>query len=111
QTYIPPGWDTFNIEGAPNPDDATSNAIAFINDNSTSPFFFFLGITDPHQPANPLPRYATASAYVAPNSPNFNETDVSDKVGTFQNLPLLDQATIDSWAKERLNSQRALPGS
>ncbi|HEU5317588.1 MAG TPA: sulfatase-like hydrolase/transferase [Chloroflexota bacterium] len=107
KTYVPPGWDYFTTYG--NPDLVTKLASDFVA-QSTGPFFLYVSYNGPHQPAQPLTRYQTSDVYVPPDSPNFNEADVSDKPGEVRNLPLLDQPTIDAWHAERIASQRELLG-
>lgn len=105
--YIPPGWDYFKTS-AGNTDNMTKLAVDFINSISTSPFFLYLAYKDPHNPAKPMTRYLNANVYIPPDSPNFNEADVSDKPAWIRGLPLLSQTTIDTWHNERIASQRAL---
>jgi arylsulfatase A-like enzyme len=108
-TYVPPGWDYFKAIAAGNADSKTDLAINFIN-AAAGPFFLYLAYKDPHNPAKPLNRYATAEVYLPPDPANFNEVDVSDKPKWISRLGLLDQATIANWHNERLASQRALLG-
>jgi N-acetylglucosamine-6-sulfatase len=108
--YIPPGWDEFRVRGVrSDPDGRTAAAVDFIK-SSTSPFFLYLAHKEPHEPAEPLERYAGTSVYVPPDPPNFNEKDVSDKPVWVRNLPRLPSWFIQLMRQERRNSQRALLG-
>lgn len=108
--YIPPGWDYWKQKGGGNVEGKITNAINFINSSGSQPFFIFVAHTDPHNPAKPLPKYATADVFVPPDPPNYNEADVSDKPRWIRTLAPLSQTTQDTWHKERLASQRALLG-
>lgn len=105
--YVPPGWDYFKSAGAGNVDARTKLAVNFVG-SSTSPFFLYLAYNDPHWPARPVARYASTNVFVPPDTPNFNEADVSDKPAWIRSLRPLSQSTIDTWHKERVASQRAL---
>jgi len=105
--YVPPGWDYFKTTGSGNADGKTKLATDFLN-TSTSPFFLYLAYSDPHRPAKPVARYASANVFIPAHPPNFNEADVSDKPTWIRNLRPLDQTTIDAWHLERVASQRAL---
>ncbi|HEY6074548.1 MAG TPA: sulfatase-like hydrolase/transferase, partial [Anaerolineales bacterium] len=107
--YIPPGWDSFQEMSTGKSAVRTDLAIKFI-DSGTGPFFLYLAYMEPHAPTVPLPEYAHADVYVPPDSPNFNEADVSDKPAWIQQLSPISQADMDTWHKERVNSQRSLLG-
>jgi N-acetylglucosamine-6-sulfatase len=64
--------------------------------NPDQPFLAHIGTHAPHSPAEPAPRHRDSYAGIqAPRGPAFNEADVSDKPSWVQELPPLDQATID----------------
>jgi N-acetylglucosamine-6-sulfatase len=106
---------TANVDGVPiqygsSPDDyvtevLTEEAISFIkNQTGPEPFFLMLNHPAPHVDVGTNPylptsapkysgRYATAEL---PNSPSFNEADISDKPAFLQNLnPLLSTSDIE----------------
>jgi N-acetylglucosamine-6-sulfatase len=118
-TYVPPGWDYWRADGSAAKaaeskgyyaaDYLTVAAKNFINAAPAGkPFFLYLGYTQPHLPAKPPTRYATAPVKLAPWPPNFNEADVSDKPPEIRALPLATQTTIDRWTQERTNKARSL---
>ena len=118
-TYVPPGWDYWRADGSAakateskgyyTADYLTVAAKNFINSTPVGkPFFLYLGYNQPHLPAKPPNRYATAAVQLAPWPPNFNEVDVSDKPPEIRALPLADQTTISRWIQERTNKARSL---
>lgn len=118
-TYVPPGWDYWRADGSAakaaeskgmySADYLTVAAKNFITSTPTGkPFFLYLAYNQPHLPAKPANRYATAPVTLAPWSPNFNEADVSDKPPEIRALPLADQTTINRWLSERTNVARSL---
>jgi N-acetylglucosamine-6-sulfatase len=61
------------------------------------PFFAYIATYAPHNPSTPAPRYADAFPDLQlPNSPSFNEADISDKSRFFADNPLLTDADIES---------------
>jgi arylsulfatase A-like enzyme len=118
-TYVPPGWDYWRANGSAakaaeskgyySADYLTVAAKNFINATPAGkPFFLYLGYTQPHLPAQPANRHATAPVALAPWPANFNEADVSDKPPEIRALPLADQTTITRWRRERTNKLRSL---
>ncbi len=76
--YVPPGWDAFKPGGG-QVSDQTEDAVEFIQ-GSTAPYYLYVAYKAPHTPATPEAQYADADVYVAPDSPNLNEADVSDNL-------------------------------
>jgi N-acetylglucosamine-6-sulfatase len=118
QTYVPPGWDEWDVPAAGNPygefdytlnengalvaygsqpddyltDVLSGKAVTFIRQAVTDsrPFFLYMSTYAPHGPATPAPRYADAfPGATAPRLPSYNETDVSDKPAWVQAHPFL----------------------
>lgn len=140
QTYVPPGWDEWDSPAAGNPyseynyrmnengrlvsygrgpDDYMVDVIArkssdFIRRAGADslPFFLYLPVYAPHQPATAPPRYADAFAGVsAPRTPSFNEEDMSDKPAWLRDRPPLQPratARIDALYRRRLQSMLAV---
>ena len=139
-TYVPPGWDewdspargnpysefdyTLNENGAlvaygHNADDYMIDVIGrkateFIEGSASAgaPFFLYLPVYAPHQPATPAPRHADAFPGVtAPRPPSFNEADVSVKPEWVRDRPTLNdpqQRRIDELYRKRLQSMLAV---
>ncbi len=140
ETYIPPGWAEWNssVKGNPyseynytlnsdgklvpygrKPEDYgtdvySQQAVKFIQQSTQGkkPFFVYLAVYAPHQPATPAPRddklFPDAKA---PRTPNYNEADVSDKPQYIAELPLLKPAVeqhIDNLYRKRLQSLQAV---
>ena len=76
------------------------------------PFFMWLGTTAPHQPAEPAPRHEDAFADVSlPESPSFDEDDLSDKPGWIRDNPPLSQeqnSYMEDLYRKRLQSMLAV---
>lgn len=107
-SYQVPGWDVFMENHRP-VDNQTDQALAFLDQApADAPFFLYLAYTAPHHEAQPPERYRNEDVYLPPRRPNFNEVDVSDKPLWVRRLPLLSNALIGKWDKERANSQREL---
>jgi arylsulfatase A-like enzyme len=136
-TYVPPGWDEWYgvLDDRPAPEfDYSVNengtvvvygsqpqdfqtdmfarkATDFIR-RSQPPYFMYLGISPPHAPATPAPRYENAFPGAgAPRTASFNEADISDKPAWLRAVPLLtsqDIAGIDDLARHRLQSMLAV---
>lgn len=138
--YIPPGWDEWNsaIKGDPyseynytlnsdgkavqykaKPEDYgtdvySKEALDFIQKSGKDkvPFFAYLAVYAPHQPATPAPRHKDLFPDVqAPRTPNYNEPDVSDKPGYIADLPLMrpaEQKIVDNLYRRRLQSLQAV---
>lgn len=102
----PPGWDEFIITEE-SVDAHTDLGVDFINAGD-GPFFLWLAYRQPHVPAIPPDRYLNTDVYVAPDRPNFNEADVSDKSAHIRSRPLLGATRIAEIRAERIASQRSL---
>lgn len=139
--YIPPGWNewysassgadaysefnyTLNENGeevhyGDQPEDYGTDvyvgkAVDFIqrSDKASQPFFVYLAVYAPHAPYTPAPRDANLFPDAkAPQTPNYNEADVSDKPGYIRNRPLLTQKQkdiIDTAYRKRLQALQAV---
>ena len=134
--YIPPGWDSWASASKGNPyseynytlnqngsqvrygdqpqdygtDVYVGQAQAFISQaaQEKKPFFIYLAVYAPHQPATPAPQDTQGfPGLQAPRDPSFNETDVSDKPAYIAELPLLtarQQRNIDNLYRRRAQS-------
>lgn len=61
------------------------------------PFFIYLSLFAPHQPATPATRHADLFPELGvPRTPSFNEGDVTDKPGALQFNPPLSEDQIDA---------------
>ncbi|WP_373324761.1 sulfatase family protein [Reticulibacter mediterranei] len=139
-TYIPPGWDEWDSASKGNPysefnytlnengklvaygkqsqdygtDVYTSKATSFITQSAKEhkPFFTYLAVYAPHQPATPAPRDQHLFPDVkAPHTPSYNEADTSDKPAYIHERPLLSaqaQTRIDQLYRKRLQSLQAV---
>ena len=137
ETYVPPGWDEFASSVAGNPyseydyalnenkrvvdygrnpaDYGTSvyidKAKDFIRGAAGNPFFLYLNVYAPHQPATPAPRDRDRFPFAkAPRTPSFNR-DVPGKPFWLSSLPPLNAAKIrslDSLYRARLQSLQAV---
>lgn len=138
--YVPPGWTEwyspakgkpytswnytlnengtlvqyFREEGAYITDNLGSKALDFIRraGEDDAPFFLYLAIYAPHQPANPAPRHENLFLDLqAPRFPSINEEDMSDKPEWMGFDPLLDEddfREIDSLHRMRVQSMQAV---
>lgn len=139
-SYIPPGWVEWNSSVKGNayseynytlnsdgkevaygrkPEDYGTDVYSglankFIQQSiqDKKPFFVYLAVYAPHQPATPAPRYADLfPGAQAPRTPNYNEADVSDKPRYIAGLPQLKPAVaqrIDTLYRKRLQSLQAV---
>lgn len=77
-----------------------------------APFFMYLSLYAPHQPAEPATRHAGLFLdLIAPRTPSFNEQDVSDKPGVLQfNAPLTEEqiADVDALYRRRIQTLQAV---
>jgi N-acetylglucosamine-6-sulfatase len=116
---VPPGWHHWRAVGSAaersesrglySADYLATAATRFVDATPTgTPFFLYLGYSQPHLPAVPPDRYAAAPVTLAPWPPSFNEADVSDKPPAIRRLPLADAATISRWRSERTSKARSL---
>jgi N-acetylglucosamine-6-sulfatase len=134
--YIPPGWDSWASASAGNPyseyrytlnqngmqvryadqpqdygtDVYLGQTQTFISKaiSDGKPFFAYLAVYAPHQPATPAPQDIDAfPGLQAPRDPAFDEADVSDKPEFIRRLPLLTTrqiANIDNLYRRRAAS-------
>ena len=103
----PPGWNFWSLRGN-TVDEDIELAENFMLDGAATgkPFFLLLAFTAPHAVASPG-RYAGIDPYVPPDSPNYNEADVSDKPAVIRRQNFSPE-TQSAWRKERANAQREL---
>jgi arylsulfatase A-like enzyme len=94
--YVPRGWDHFEIlydfKNADTYSEAALNWMTEAIDNSDEPFFLWFAHRSPQRPNNPLERYQNADVSSIPSpvdSPNFSESDVSDKPRYIRHQPML----------------------
>jgi N-acetylglucosamine-6-sulfatase len=138
--YIPPGWVDWNsaVKGNPyaeynytlnengkfvdyklKPEDYGTDVYAkqangFIQQSikNGQPFFVYLAVYAPHQPATPAPRHKDLFPNAqAPRTPNYNETDVSDKPEYISARPQIGPVVarrIDDLYRRRLQSLQAV---
>jgi N-acetylglucosamine-6-sulfatase len=80
--------------------------------NGGQPFFIYLAPYAPHAPYTPAPRHANLFPDAkAPQTPNYDEADVSDKPGYIANRALLSKKQkdqIDTAYRKRLQSLQAV---
>ena len=81
--------------------------------NDGVPFFAYVSTSAPHSPAIPAARHADMFPEItgAPQSPSYNEADVSDKPLWVRNIKSMSSAVItanDSLYKKRLQSLQAV---
>src|SRR3954453_12301762 len=122
-THIPPGWDEFATPaGGPpytnrnytlnengtlvhyggDPQDYLTDVIAgkaadFIHRSADAgqPFFLYLATYAPHKPATPAKRHANLfPGLLAPRTPSFNESNVTDKPARLRAMPRLKAGQI-----------------
>jgi arylsulfatase A-like enzyme len=140
RTYIPPGWDVWYSPARGQPytgnnytmnengslvayglgedeyltDVLAERTLQLLAGRATAddPFFIYLAPYAPHEPATPAPRHAEMFPEIeAPQSPSFNEADVSDKPGRISNDPQFDDAalaTINQDYRLRVQSMQAV---
>lgn len=140
ETYIPPGWSEWDsaVNGNPyseynytlnengklvaygnKPEDYGTDvyakkANAFIRQaaKDNQPFFVYLAVYAPHQPATPAPRHKDLFPNVkAPRTANYNEADVSDKPQYIAARPLIGPIImnrVDNLYRKRLQSLQAV---
>ncbi len=139
-SYVPPGWDTWSSSTKGNaygeydytlnengkqvayghdPSDYGTDVYArqttaFIDQAADAgrPFFAYLSVYAPHQPATPAPQDVKAfPGLKAPRDAAYDEADVSDKPRFIQDLPPLapaEQRRIDTIARKRAQSLQAV---
>lgn len=97
------GWDVYeNVQNTV--DGHTQMAVDFITEQD-SPFFLWLAYRAPHKVAKPPQRYKDADVFVPPDSPNFNEEDMSDKPTFIRKSGKVNPLAVHT---ERLHSQQEL---
>ena len=138
--YVPPGWDEWDSASQGNPysefnytlnengtqvaygsapsdygtDVYARKAATFITAAASEgrPFFVYLAVYAPHQPATPAPRDANLFPGArAPRTPSWNEADVSDKPQWVRGAPLMGPAVIrgvDALYRRRIQSLQAV---
>jgi arylsulfatase A-like enzyme len=139
-SYVPPGWDTWSSSSKGNaygefnytlnqdgvqvdygskPDDYGTDVYSrqasdFMDkaQDDGKPFFAYLAVYAPHQPATPAPQDADAfPGLKAPRDAAYDEADVSDKPQYIQGLPRIGPrvaASIDALARKRAQSLQAV---
>lgn len=138
RTYVPPGWTQwlatdgsakgFNyimnnngqiINFGNAPEDYATDVFARkatdlikLWSSEKRPFFLYISVPAPHEPAVPAPRHAELFQNLqAPRPPSFNEADVSDKPSKIRELPLLNEqqiAEVDDLYRRRLRSLQSV---
>jgi N-acetylglucosamine-6-sulfatase len=140
ERYVPPGWSEWvsPAGGQPytefnyvlNQDGALVNhgasaedygtdvyldqALRFIRGSAAAgaPFFLYLSVYAPHEPAVAAPRHAGRFLTArAPRTPSYNETDVSDKPGYIaraRRMPPAVRRAVDRLFRRRLRSLLAV---
>ena len=138
--YVPPGWDEWDSPSHGDPysefnytlnengtqvaygagagdygtDVYARKAAEFITAAAREgrPFFVYLALYAPHQPATPAPRHAKLFPRArAPRTPSWNETDVSDKPQWLRGAPLMTpdvERQVDALYRRRLRSLQAV---
>lgn len=135
--YVPPGWDrwftrigsrgdlTFNSDGrqVSRASYETTDAVVAYSANrylkeqtpAEKPFFAYVSFNSPHFPANHESRYDGLFDKVGlPDSPSFNERDVSDKPAYVQEKALLtgEKTTrLEEYNEDRLRSLQTVDKS
>jgi arylsulfatase A-like enzyme len=140
ETYVPPGWNewaspaaghpytefnyTLNVNGklvhygsAPS-DYGTDVYVRRTQDFVTGaakahqPFFAYLAVYAPHQPATPAPRDANLfPGAKAPRTPAYNRVDLAGKPAYLRELPLMTakvQMRVDALYRRRIQSLQAV---
>lgn len=140
ETYVPPGWNMFASPAAGHPysefnytlnvngslvkygsapedygtDVYVKRAQDFITSSAAAhkPFFTYLAVYAPHQPATPAPRDANLfPGAKAPRTPAYNAADVAGKPQFIQNLPRMTpkvQQRVDDLYRRRIQSLQAV---
>jgi arylsulfatase A-like enzyme len=138
QSYVPPGWDEWYARlgpththdyydyhlnenghvvhyGTAEPDYYTDvlsrKARNYVSRRAPKarPFFMYLSVGAPHDPATPAKRHENMFSEVTlPRYPSFNENDVSDKPNGVSIAPLLDGEDIRELTVSYRNRLRSL---
>ncbi|MBE0672123.1 MAG: sulfatase [Anaerolineales bacterium] len=135
--YVPPGWSEWYSPARKNAYDGydyvlnengvlvaysphevnyftdvmSRKAVDFIQraDKDDTPFFLYLSTFAPHEPSTPAYRHLNLFPdLTVPQTPSFNEADVSDKAPDMSRNPLLTQAQIDNMDELYRNRIRSL---
>lgn len=139
-TYVPPGWDEFDSASSGKPysefnytlnqngtlvhhgaaaadygtDVYVRNTQSFITRSVSAgkPFFAYLAVYAPHQPATPAPRDAGLFPNArAPRTPAYNEADLTGKPQFVRAKPLMNarvQSRVDAAYGRRIRSLQAV---
>jgi N-acetylglucosamine-6-sulfatase len=86
-------------------------ALSFLQDASEreEPFLLMFTPYAPHQPSEPAPGDEMLYTDLPPyRTPSYNEADVSDKPEWFDEVPLMDQETIEKIDRRRLRHIQSL---
>jgi arylsulfatase A-like enzyme len=140
ETYVPPGWSVFDsaVEGDPYsefnyslnengnivhygnaPSDYGTDVYVrktqdFITQSAAAgrPFFAYLAVYAPHQPATPAPRDAAKFADAqAPRTPAYDAASVAEKPKYIRKLPLMSdavEAASDDLYRRRIQTLQAV---
>ena len=130
RVYVPPGWDEWygavgnrmlNHSGkaVEYPEDSYHDDVLsglaqdFVRrqEGSESPFFMYLSVHAPHEPANPAPRHEDLFKGIqAPRTPSYNEADVSDKPEWVRrsSLSSKEKRYMDQLYRDRLRTMVAV---
>ncbi len=138
KTYIPPGWNTWDVPAAGTPyhqfnytlndsgklerhghkakdyltDVLNLKARKFLSAPSPKPFFAYLGVYNPHAPATPAPRHRKMFKGVkAPRTPTYDEKDLTGKPTEVRRLPPVSKAEAATWDalyRDRLRSLQSV---
>lgn len=80
--------------------------------DDSRPFFMYLSLFAPHQPATPPARHVDLFPELGvPRTPSFNEQDMSDKAGLYPNNPQLTEeqiADLDGLYRRRIQTLQAV---
>jgi arylsulfatase A-like enzyme len=128
--YVPPGWDKFygtlgnyyygtaytdnGRRGVIEPEKFRSDhefdvAVEYVKSHKDGPFLLYFAPFNPHSsPGDIFPNRHADIVKQAPRTENFNEEDVSDKVGGIDSLPLLDEELVDEIHTKRVRSVAAI---
>jgi arylsulfatase A-like enzyme len=136
-TYIPPGWDTWEVPAKGSPyhqfnytlndngklephgnrardylTDVLDHKVRNFISTSTKPFFAYVGVYNPHAPATPAPRHKNMFKDAkAPRTPSYNERDLTGKPTEVRRLPPIakgEEAVWDDLYRNRLRSLQSV---
>jgi N-acetylglucosamine-6-sulfatase len=73
------------------------------------PFFLYFAPYAPHEPATPAPRHRSLAAPLSPfDPPSFNESDLSDKPGWIQRLPVPSSSHVQNLRIQQYRTLRSV---